>query len=152
MKPKQSDLLEEIIYKLIEATEKDIKIEVEHLNNVAKDVISKYEINDNNRIALCQKLFKKSSAITELVLASYHDLLEDYFVVAQWNIEDQIKSDTKQFYTVKEIVAMSNIFNMKTENTVGKKLNTGKLKGNLVNGSWQISREALIEFVGHDKF
>jgi hypothetical protein len=87
-----------------------------------------------------------------LIYDCYYELLENSFKKKEQEMKQKLVASQKSFYTVKEVVAMKDIFNIKTENTVGKKLKSSEIKGTLVNGQWQIPRQSLIDFVGHDNF
>lgn len=81
------------------------------------------------------------------------DEARSIYIKEYFNKQKQdIISLKKEVYTVKEVVAMSNTFGIRTENTVGKYLKDGIIKGKNINGKWQISREALREYIGHDNF
>ncbi|MDR2409861.1 MAG: hypothetical protein LBE13_17370 [Bacteroidales bacterium] len=126
-------------------TPSDIKICIE--DYAVRNNLSEVEILD-----LYSKLVQKARELTTLIYNASCEVSEDNFKKKEQELAHKLLSSQKLFYTVKEVVAMKDIFNIKTENTVGKKLKSGELKGNLVNGQWQIPRQSLIDFVGHDKF
>lgn len=123
----------------------DIKICIE-------DYALKNNLNEAERIDIYSKLANESRELTTLLYNAYYEILEESFKKKEQEMNQKLLSVQKSFYTVKEVVAMNNVFHIKTENTVGKKLKSGEIKGNLINGQWQISRQSLIDFVGHDKF
>ena len=123
----------------------EIKICIE--DYAVKNNLGKAEILD-----LYSKIAQKARELTTLVDNAFHEVVEDNFKKREQEMAQKLLSSQKLFYTVKEVVAMKDVFNIKTENTVGKKLKLGEIKGNLVNGQWQIPRQSLIDYVGHDNF
>lgn len=101
---------------------------------------------------LCLTMAQNARELTAILYDTYYFLLEDRLKEKKKQIEEHLASSQKSFYTVQEVIGMSDIFNIKTPNTLIKKLGLGEIRAKKINGQWQIPRESLIEFVGHDKF
>lgn len=155
---KQEQISEKIILDFIKAVEEGATFEDSHWNNLAFAMIQKVQksdkILDKKQLDLCHKVAQKARELTDLFYSAYYKLLDNAVENALLETESYLYStkDVKQFYTTDEIIAMSDIFNIKTKNTLVAKLNKGEIKGKKVNNKWQITRQALIDYVGHADF
>lgn len=96
-----------------------------------------------------QKLLNDFST---LVVEAYQSDLQSIQNNKKGEWEKEQIQNKQMTFTPKDVVAMSDIFGIKTENTVGKYLDKGIIRGKQINKKWQISREALREYIGHDNF
>ncbi len=86
------------------------------------------------------------------VVVAYHQSIKEIIRSNKKTWEQEKEMTKKMTFSVQDVIALKDIFGIKTENTLGKYLNNGTIKGRSVRGKWQISREALIEYIGHDDF
>ncbi|MDR2804278.1 MAG: helix-turn-helix domain-containing protein [Dysgonamonadaceae bacterium] len=164
MKNNTIDIVEKDLQRFISdliAIVKNPYIEMSYLTTTSdiKTCIEDYALRNNlseaNILDLYSKIAQRVRELTTLIYNASYEAVEDSFKKKEQEMTQKLSSSKKLFYTVKEVVAMSNIFNMKTENTVIKKLNpegNGEIKAKKINGQWQIPRQSLIDYVEHDKF
>lgn len=86
------------------------------------------------------------------VVVAYHQSIKEIIRSNKKIWEQEKKITKKKTFSVQDVIALKDIFGIKTANTLGKYLNNGTIKGRNIRGKWQISREALIEYIGHDDF
>ena len=162
MKTNKMDILDKDFLKVIEgliATSKNPNLDFHSglfpnshdIIDVVKHYVAKKDLDNAEVMKICLDIAKASRSLTDMIYEAYYKLLEDNFKQKELELEQKLSASQKQFYTVQEVVAMSHIFNIKTENTLGKKLGK-EIPANKVNNSWQIPRQSLIDYVGHDKF
>lgn len=151
-------LIKKVIFDISQACKDNVEFESAYKQNPVRYILlnhkEKHNLSYGDIINFCNDLFKKSQQLTMLLYQTHFELQEENIVISQQYMEGVINSleNQKQLFSVDDIIALHEVFNMKTKNTVTKKLNSGELKGKQVNGKWQIQRKDLIDFVGHGDF